>query len=188
MLFMLVTHGYMTPVMYVDPSGEFALSILIGSIIVGAILGVATAAYFDYKDDDRIFNGSITIAQYIGASFIGAGVGGLLGYMLPTVVGSLTTGGFGLGGSLVTSSGMVMSTGITIGSISALGITYMFSTKRMGPGRHSSNRSENQFIDYMQQKYKFDKVIRRKIHDEISGMRYSKKIIEEIIKAILGIK
>ena len=43
------------PIMFIDPSGKFA--ILIG-LIIGALIGFGTVAYIDYHDDGKIFNGS----------------------------------------------------------------------------------------------------------------------------------
>ena len=50
-----------------DPSGNFALTttIILGLIGNGALAGFGVVAYADYKDDGKIFNGSVGYKTYI---------------------------------------------------------------------------------------------------------------------------
>ena len=50
------------PVMYVDSTGDFAISALVIGAIIGACIGFGTAAYIDSKDG-QMFNGMIIWEQ-----------------------------------------------------------------------------------------------------------------------------
>ena len=92
------------PVMYVDPTGDFAISILaliIGGII-GACIGFGTAAYIDSKDG-QMFNGDVKWYDYLGATALGGVVGALA-----TIAFTASIPTFGL-----ISSGGALSLGIT---------------------------------------------------------------------------
>ena len=73
-----------------------------------------------------------------------------------------------------------------IGAVAA-GLGILFAIQRMGPNRHSNNQAENKLIDYFEQKYKFDKDFRQRLHRKINRKGYNKKIIEEIIRELLGL-
>ena len=62
------------PVMYVDPTGDFAISIL--ALIIGACIGFGMAAYIDSKDG-QMFNGDVKWYDYLGATALGGVVGAL---------------------------------------------------------------------------------------------------------------
>jgi len=76
----LYAYCYNNPITFADPSGHSA--ILIG-LIIGAIVGFATVTYTDYKDDGKIFNGSVKWYEYLAGTVtgaaLGAGVGGIIG-------------------------------------------------------------------------------------------------------------
>ena len=96
------------PVMYVDPTGDFAISILaliIGGII-GACIGFGTAAYIDSKDG-QMFNGDVKWYDYLGATALGGVVGAGVG-ALATIAFTASIPTFGLIGS-----GGALSFGIT---------------------------------------------------------------------------
>ncbi|MDY0388839.1 MAG: hypothetical protein RBT65_17320 [Methanolobus sp.] len=73
--------------MYVDPSGEFALSILIGSIIVGAIIGGSLGGYTATR------NGAELGSQQF---WFGVGTGALIGGAVGAVA-AVTLAGGGVG-------------------------------------------------------------------------------------------
>jgi RHS repeat-associated protein len=103
------------PVMYTDPSGEFAISIslillyMAISAGIGAAFSMGATIYDDYKDDGQIFNGSIELWDYmgnvIGGTVAGAGIG------LATVLG-VGVGAAVLGGTSLTVLGVGMSYGV----------------------------------------------------------------------------
>lgn len=50
-----------------------------------------------------------------------------------------------------------------------------------------NNQKANEFIEYLQKKYKFNDDIREKLHRQMSKIGFSKGIIVEILRKILGI-
>ena len=76
-----------------------------------------------------------------------------------------------------------------LGAAGVLGATYMFAknVEKMKEGL-SSNKYQNQQIDRLQKKYKFNNKIREILHEIISGQGYNYHQIEEIIKTLLNIK
>jgi RHS repeat-associated protein len=107
------------PVMYVDPSGEFALSILIGSIIVGAIIG-GLVAY------NVAGNNEVEGLDLIGLVALGAVGGGVLGYLAAPFIASFLSASFtftipsGIGFTGYGSATLVTSTVTITGSQLAL--------------------------------------------------------------------
>ncbi len=69
----------MTPVMQIDPSGNFAISIFIGSIVVGALLGGALGGYTATQNGAELWSESYWIGVGTGA-FIGGSVGAVAGW------------------------------------------------------------------------------------------------------------
>ena len=66
------------PTSMIDPTGHFAVStLLLIGIGVGALLGLGSSVYEDYKDDGKVFNGSVTANKYIGRTLGGAVTGGM---------------------------------------------------------------------------------------------------------------
>ena len=87
------------PVMNVDPNGNFFFSFLI-AIGIGAIIGFTGTVVEDYVDDGEVFNGSVGWQQYLGNTFIGAGVGFVVGLGGQAIIGGLIS----VGRSLVADS------------------------------------------------------------------------------------
>ncbi len=89
------------PIMYVDPSGHFVISIstlLIGIAIgagVGAGISFGSMVYQDYCDDGEIFNGSVSVGEYIGNTVSGLITGAGLGActVLGAGIGTAMIGG-----------------------------------------------------------------------------------------------
>ena len=121
--------------MNIDPNGTFFLTALIVGSIVGAGIGFGTTVYKDYKDDGKIFNGSIKWYEYVGATalggLIGAGVGAGIAWLAPSI-SSFAASTFTFGGGISIFSGTAaVSTGLTLtgtqilvgaGAIAGLGI------------------------------------------------------------------
>ena len=62
------------PVMYVDPTGDFAIS----ALFIGAIIGLFVTGLKDYLNDGKLFNGDVSVWEYVGsgvAGFIGGAAG-----------------------------------------------------------------------------------------------------------------
>jgi len=83
------------PVMNVDPNGNFFFSFLI-AIGIGAIIGFTGTVVEDYVDDGEVFNGSVGWQQYLGNTFIGAGVGATLALGSGAIVAGLKSTGIQL--------------------------------------------------------------------------------------------
>ena len=89
-----------------DSSGNFALTttIILGLIGNGALAGFGVVAYADYKEDGKIFNGSVGYKTYIFGTLLGGTIGGIIGYFLAPLIAVLLTstctigGGFALSG------------------------------------------------------------------------------------------
>ena len=107
------------PLNYLDSNGHFAISTLLISMtiwaVIGALVAFSTTAVQDYTDDGEIFNGSINAECYVGNSvggFIaGAGMGACS--MLGSAVGvamatgeALSIGGMALSGTAALNLGM----------------------------------------------------------------------------------
>ena len=76
---------------------------------------------------------------------------------------------------------------VAAGATAALGMNLMFSWSGKGPKDKRPNFAQNKEIDYFQKKYGFDNKFRRFLHDEITGQGYTKEIIEQIIRDMLGL-
>ena len=76
-----------------DSSGNFALTttIILGLIGIGALAGFSAVAYADYKDDGKIFNGSVGYKTYIFGTLLGGTIGGIIGYFLAPLIAVLLT-------------------------------------------------------------------------------------------------
>jgi hypothetical protein len=133
--------------MYIDPNGTFVITlstVLIGMAIgaaLGGTIGLGSTVYKDYKDDGKIFNGSVVLGTYLGntlgGTIAGAGVGvcAVLGAAAGTaaLVGSSAT--------LFTAGGV----GITFGSALAIGTGAAFVTGMAGYAVRSGISSEESF-------------------------------------------
>lgn len=80
----MLGYRHMTPVMYLDRDGNFAISTFIGSIIVGAIIGGALGGYTATQ------NGAELGSQQF---WIGVGTGTLIGGAVGAVAGMTLAGG-----------------------------------------------------------------------------------------------
>ena len=178
-------------VMYVDPTGDFAISILaliIGGII-GACIGFGTAAYIDSKDG-QMFNGDVKWYDYLGATALGGIVGAGVG-ALATIAFTASIPTFGLigsGGAL--SFGITGAVELTISgtlgllAAGALGAVYMFS-KGNGP-RIGHNHYENKQFRQLCRKHNLTKTEEEKLHSYISHQNYTYHEIEELIFELFG--
>ena len=178
------------PVNEYDPSGCFAIS----AIIIGAIIGFATAAYIDYQDDGEIFNGSVKGYDYLGATVLGGalGVGGVafagmsFSATFPTGFAIVQTT---IGTSAVVSTGAVTLTvtGTQVMEVAGLiGSVYLFAK-----GGLPSNKHQNQqWAEAMRQLGIGNKDLQQRLHHEIQKYPYNthdnlKKLInllEEILR------
>lgn len=113
---------YFTPVMYVDPDGNFFISsstLIIGAIVgafIGAGVGFGTVAYNDYKNHGACFYSDWT--SYLGAILGGAiaGVGIGIASVLGAGVGASMIYGYGLvvvHSSMSVASSFLLATGIS---------------------------------------------------------------------------
>ena len=106
------------PVNMVDEEGNFAISALIIGAIVGAIIGFGVSAATDYVDDGQIFNGSVTLGEYIGTTLLGGIVGGLGGAALTSSSLMLSGIAGGAAGSYVnTSMTQIMNKDVNLGAL-----------------------------------------------------------------------
>ena len=85
------------PVMYIDPTGEFAFTtaIIIG-LIVGAIIGGTIGGIYAYNEASAAGATGLELTGYtllgiLGGGTIGAFAGGFLGYAFPTVSAFMST-------------------------------------------------------------------------------------------------
>ena len=119
------------PVMYVDPTGEFfiSLSALLIGALVGAVIGggisFGSTVYDDYKDDGEIFNGSISAREYFANT---AG-----GFIAGAGIGVCTTLGGGLGASIIAGETLSVAGVALSGTTSlALSVGSAFATGSLG--------------------------------------------------------
>ena len=102
------------PVMYVDPTGEFAISLLIVGIIIGVTVGFGATVAADYVDDGEVFNGSIDTEEYVANTLIGGLVGAIAAPAMPHIAGFMGQS-FTLGTPVMLGNGMVgMAGAITV--------------------------------------------------------------------------
>ena len=109
------------PIMYVDPSGHFALTtiIILTLIAVGVVAGGTAAGVISYSKGYRGW-------ELVGHIFAGAVIGGLIGaaigcFAAPTIAGLLASTGT-IGGSLVLAGGGAVGGGIAISAIGELAL------------------------------------------------------------------
>ena len=199
----LYAYCYNDPVNYYDPSGH-STSLIIGLIGlgIGIILGLVYATYTDYQDDGDV-NGSIGWQAYAGYAMFGGAIGFVIGYYWPTITsffGSSFTFKLPVFSKLIAGESLALagSTTVTVTGaqvvggclVAELGISVsLFSqnAKRYKRKNVGSNFSQNNFINYLQQKYDFSDEVRRRLHDMITKRGYSNKKVEEILRELMGL-
>ena len=122
----LYAYGLNNPVMFLDPTGHFAISLGLALLIgfaVGAAVGFGATVYTDYEDDGAVFNGSVGAGEYIGNTLIGAAVGtaaaGLI-YAAPSIgaaIDSLLNAG-----SFATATGGAVALGLTMEQLTIMSV------------------------------------------------------------------
>ncbi len=96
------------PVNYYDPSGTVLISstiIILSLIGIGALAGFGTVLYADYKDNGRIFDGSIGWETYLFGTILGGAIGGMIGYYAAPFISGLLASTGTIGGSLAFAGG-----------------------------------------------------------------------------------
>ena len=187
------------PIMYVDPSGCFALTtiIILTLIAVGVVAGGTAAGVISYSKDYRGW-------ELVGHIFAGAVIGGLIGaaigyFAAPTIAGLLTSTGT-IGGSLVLAGGGAVGGGIAISAIgelalvgtiavtgiSAFGASIMFSK---GASRFKSKDSRPNYVQNEEFKricdeYGLNYTQRDRIHHLITKKGYTTQQIRELIEKL----
>lgn len=184
----LYAYCYNNPVMYIDPSGHFVISILLTCLIVGAIAGATVGGVVAYNIASS--NGAEgwdlfgwTMLGVLGGGILGGALGATIGQAIP-IIGSFlsstfTIGGGGLalagGGAAATAAVTVTAGEIALGllAVGALGIAFM---------------AKDPFIKYLErgmtenQKQKFSEEIHELKRKEGRGGADNllKEILEEI--------
>ena len=187
------------PIMYVDPSGCFALTtiIILTLIAVGVVAGGTAAGVISYSKGYRGW-------ELAGHIFIGAVIGGLIGaaigyFAAPTIAGLLTSTGT-IGGSLVLVGWGAVGGGIAISAIgelalvgtiavtgiSAFGASIMFSK---GASRFKSKDSRPNYVQNEEFKricdeYGLNYTQRDRIHHLITKKGYTTQQIRELIEKL----
>jgi hypothetical protein len=128
--------------MYIDPSGEFALTTTAICIIIGAVIGFAGTAYADYSDDGEIFNGSVTAFGYIANTAVCALAGGMFSHLLPALStfmsSSIPIGFIPMGNQLIgvtVSGAQLVVGGVVIAGVGVIGANIAYSKHKNGPMR-----------------------------------------------------
>ena len=133
------------PVNYFDPTGHSAILIgLIIGAIIGAAAGFGLATYKDYKDDGKVFNGSVEWYEYVGLTIaggvIGGGLGAGAGYIASSIGASFAAGGLSFsssGAAAMLSS--CQTTFVEIASVIGAGVLFA-STNRPGDNRKQNEQ------------------------------------------------
>lgn len=183
------------PIMYSDETGHDIAAIIIG-LIIGAIIGTGVgfgvALDIDYKNDQKLFNGDVQWYDYLGASVIGSLIGGALGAGAGYLSGLSWT--FSIQSSNISGGAAALPLSFTIAGSDVMSImagllagSIMFSKNADRYKKPGSNYNQNRYIDHLQQKYGFDDDIRRRLHDRITKRGLTKRIIEEILRRLLGL-
>jgi len=180
------------PVMGSDPAGEFVLSALIVGAIVCAAIGFGITAYADYKDDGKVFNGSIGAKSYFANTIVGGVVGGFTGGVgsstfsltIPTIHAAMTTAGstvFVAGTTTVTIAGTQIVAGETV---AVLGIMYSLSANRYKPKDSRKNYVQNEEFERLCDEYGLNQSQKDVIHRKISKKELSKEKIRKVIEGL----
>ena len=133
--------------MNIDPNGTFVITlstILLGMAIgaaVGGAIGLGSTVYKDYKDDGKIFNGSVGFDTYLGNTLGGAIAGAGVGVCAVLGAAAGTAALVGSSATLFTAGGV----GITFGSALAIGTGAAFVTGMAGYAVRAGISSEESF-------------------------------------------
>ena len=188
------------PIMYVDPSGCFALTtaIILTLIAVGVVAGGTAAGVISYS---KGYRGWELVGHIFAGAVIGGLIGGTIGYFAaPTIAGLLTSTGT-IGGGLVLAGGLgSLSGGIAISAIGELalvgtialtgigsfGVSIMFSN---GADRFKSRDSRQNYVQNKEfrricDEYGLDYAKRERIHRIISKKGYNAQKIRELIEEL----
>lgn len=137
------------PVNDEDPEGTFVISLsalLIGALVgagIGAAIGFGSTVYQDYKDDGEIFNGSVSVGDYVGAT-LGGGIAGAGTGMCTVLGGAVGTA------MLLNTTATFAGISLTFGSAFAIGTSAAFTTGMIGYAvRAGFSSSEDFEIDEM---------------------------------------
>ena len=165
------------PIMYVDPNGQFILSALLIGAAVGGLIGFAGTTYADYKDDGKVFNGSVNTSGYIANTLVGGIGGAAVTYIAPYISSAMAA-------PVVLSGETVAVSGATV-AVAATATTLMFASDH----RPKNNKKQNeQFKAAMRELNITDKSKMRRVHDKIKGRNLGYKQLVEYIKEVLTIK
>ena len=186
------------PVMCVDPSGTFILSLFIGGIIAGAAIGFGYTAIKDYRDDGMMFNGSIGVGDYLFNTFIGGVIGGVVGGFIAAIpeIMAFASQTFTFGAVLTGAGGAAVTAGVTLTGTQVLagagvavlgGLTILFS-KGSDP-RMGHNQYENKQFKEAMKRLNIKKTDPRWriAHDTLDDTYETLKELIDAIKEILGI-
>ena len=183
----LYAYGLNNPVMHVDPTGHFAISLGLALLIgfaVGAAVGFGATVYTDYKDDGEVFNGSVSTGEYIGNTLIG-GAGGTaaagLIYAAPSI-GAAIGSAFNTG-SFATATGGAVAVRISVEQVALLGVafisSYVFFAKDPYVEKLKKGMSPNQ-----KQKFKEEIEEYKRTEGRGGSDNLSKELLEELAEMI----
>ena len=183
----LYAYGLNNPVMYVDPSGHFVISLGLALLIgfaVGTAVGFGATVYTDYKDDGEVFNGSVSAGEYIRNTLIGGAIGtaaaGLI-YAAPSIGASI--GAVFNTGSFATATGGTIAIGLTAEQLAALGLAALLGTIFFARDPYveklKQGMSKNQ-----QQKFKEEIEEYKRTEGRGGADNLTKELLEEIAEMI----
>ena len=173
------------PIMYYDPTGHVAISVIVG-LIVGAVVGATIGGVVAYS---LASNSGKTGWELAGWTILGILTGAVVGAILGAAVGTLapSVGGF-LGApyystQLVLANGFTTTVTVTNGEAIALTAGLVLFAKGNGP-RMGHHRYENKQIDALCKQFNLSKSQRRILHDYITGRNLSFQEIKQLIKEL----
>ena len=183
----LYAYGLNNPVMFVDSTGHFVISLglaLLIGFVVGAAVGFGATVYTDYKDDGEVFNGSVSAGEYIGNTLIGGAVGtaaaGLI-YTAPSIGAAISSAFNSAPFAMATGGSAVV--GLTAEQMAALGLVivsgYLFFAKDPYVEKLKKGMSPNQ-----KQKFKEEIEEYKRTEGRGGDDNLSKELLEEIAEFI----
>lgn len=150
---------YNTPVMYVDPSGEFAISLTILGLIAGAIVGATAGGVVAYNAAKDQGAEGWELVGWIALGIVG---GGLIGGAIGSGVGALVTHFTGVTGLSFTKYGVLITKKVTvlghmsgyIGAAKATGSGYYYISNNLNNKLQLANQSWNNNLQYLKDAHK----------------------------------